>query len=125
MLDIHCIHTLHTYYTCTIYTILYRTGIFLHSVSDEVDRSTVDFTPKDRVLSGVPIFYFRTYVGAAVKAYQYNFMSSDALNRVIIQAKADLSEIEPYPTDSIGIEKSSRWSELEADIRLANTMIHR
>ena len=97
------IHSIYIYilllYTVHLY-ILY-TGIFLHSVSDEVDRSTVDFTPKDRVLSGVPIFYFRTYVGAAVKAYQYNFMSSDALNRVIIQAKADLSEIEPYPTDSI------------------------
>lgn len=76
-------------------------GIFLHAVTSTPDRSTFEL-PKDRIHNGVPIFYFRTYVGAAAKAFQHNLIDETSLLRVINQAKADLAEIES------GVNRASR-----------------
>lgn len=121
-------------------------AIFLHSVSDSPDRSTV-VHPRDRFLNGIPIFYFKTYVSAAVKAFQHNLMSADALVRVIDQAKLELHELDPHPeyerkivvsnsntisgimsnmgmpSSTAAFIKSSRWEELEADIQWAKVFI--
>ena len=111
-------------------------AIFLHSVSDTEDRSTLRH-PRDRFLNGIPIFYFRTYVSAAVKAYQHNLMSAEGLARVIDQAKQDLYELDPYPSlaqtastavasiipnlNNNYVKKSSRWEELDDDIQWAKS----
>ena len=113
-------------------------AIFLHSVSDTEDRSTLRH-PRDRFLNGIPIFYFRTYVSAAVKAYQHNLMSAEGLSRVIEQAKQDLYELDPHPSftsiqtsttvasiipslnNNNNVKKSSRWEELDDDIEWAKS----
>ena len=74
-------------------------AISLHSVSDAEDRSSV-IHPRDRFLNGIPIFYFKTYVNAAVKAFQHNLMTAEGLARVIEQAKVELNELDPYPYNS-------------------------
>ena len=68
-------------------------AVFLHTVSDAADRSQLQ-VPKDRALNGVPIYYFRTYVGAANKAYRGNLLGRDALLRVVEAARADLDAVE-------------------------------
>ena len=48
-------------------------AIFLHTVYKEnINNNLNKFT--DRKVSGVPVFYFRTYIGAAVKAYRSNII---------------------------------------------------
>ena len=93
-------------------------AVFLHCVSGSPDRSLL-LLPKDRSMNGVPIFYFRTYVGAASKAFQNRLISRDGLQRVIeaatneliaLENKADSSRMAPAASIS------SRRDELERDI---------
>lgn len=74
-------------------------AIFLHSVSRIQPRSPAAHSlPADRMVDTVPVYYFRTYVGAAVKAWQNGLLESSALIRVTQQAIADLELIdEPLP----------------------------
>lgn len=94
-------------------------AVFLHCVSDSPDRSLLHL-PKDRSMNGVPIFYFRTYVGAASKAFQNQLMSADGLQRVIEAAKGDLIVLENKANSnkmvSLASIISSRRNELERDI---------
>lgn len=46
--------------------------------------------PQDRTVNGVPIYYFRTYIGAAAKALQAGLIEPDAVKRVAVQAVLDL-----------------------------------
>ena len=41
-------------------------------------------------MKGVPIYYFRTYVGAGYKAYKSNLISKSALKRITTAALKDL-----------------------------------
>ena len=104
-------------------------AIFLHVVSASTDRSLVT-VPKDRVVhEAIPVLYFKTYVGAATKAYKQGklhthsltyslthllthsfthslthglgYISNDALMRVVSQAKLDLQSITPMVTHSL------------------------
>jgi len=103
-------------------------AVFLHVVSKEKDRSRV-VVPKDRVLNGVPIYYFRTYVGAAAKAMQNNLITQDGLERVIKAARSDLQKKEPFSPALVASSSSSsaylprasssKWRELEEDARSA------
>ena len=76
--------------------------------------------PKDRLMNGVPIFYFRTYVGAASKAFQNRLMTVEGLQRVIDAAKSDLQVLEnkvnKNKIDTLQPIISSRRNELERDI---------
>lgn len=94
-------------------------AVFLHCVSDSPDRSLL-LLPKDRLMNGVPIFYFRTYVGAASKAYQNRLMTPEGLQRVIDAAKNDLLVLENKVTknkiETLQPIISSRRNELERDI---------
>ena len=65
-------------------------AVFLHVVSDGQWQGQVR-VPEDRTLNGVPIVYFRTYVGAAAKAVQLGLMDRSGLENVIIAAKEVLS----------------------------------
>jgi len=96
--------------------------------------------PRDRECNGVPIYYFRTYVGAAVKAYNANMITSDAVGRVISAAKIDMNKLTP---SSSSISSSnplllkfkrkpnliqsyliqSRRKELDLDIREAQNIV--
>ena len=75
-------------------------AIFLHTVykSDKSSPKTATATAAatassrfvDRKVAGVPIFYFRTYIGAAGKAYRSNIISREALKRVAERAVEEL-----------------------------------
>lgn len=61
-------------------------AVFLHVVSDAPRQGRV-MLPMDRVLSGVPVVYFRTYVGAAAKAFELGLMDKSGVDNVITAAK--------------------------------------
>jgi hypothetical protein len=46
--------------------------------------------PSDRFVNGVPFYYFRTYIGAAIKAYKHNILSEAAVKRI---AKASIEDL--------------------------------
>jgi hypothetical protein len=100
-------------------------AIFLHCVSDSPDRSLL-LLPKDRQMNGVPIYYFRTYVGAASKAFQNKLMTVEGLQRVIDASKNDLLVLEKKVNSSkittLQPIISSRRNELERDINEAKTV---
>lgn len=50
--------------------------------------------PADRCVNGVPVYYFRTYIGAAAKAYNANLLSAAAVRRVALQAARDMRQHE-------------------------------
>jgi hypothetical protein len=106
-------------------------AVFLHAVSDSRDRSRVSL-PADRIYKGIPVYYFRTYVGAASKACSGGLISTNALKRVIVEAEKNLSALESKKTKPLAIIRGggglltskseflqSRRLELEADISLA------
>jgi hypothetical protein len=97
-------------------------AIFLHTVSSNRDRSKL-VLPKDRMINGVPILYFRTYVGAAMKAKALGLIGQDSVKRIVTQSRKDLSSTEPkYMNPQSGIS-SSRWLELEEDIASALKLV--
>lgn len=92
-------------------------AVFLHVVSSASDRSKLPPIPQDRKFDGVPIYYFRTYVGAAVKAARNGLISKDGLLRVMSRAESDL--LINYPKSKERNPPSmleSKWKEIEADI---------
>jgi hypothetical protein len=78
---------------------------FLHVVSDKQPCEV----PSDLELCGIPIFYFKTYVGAATKAYRAGLMGADAMKRVMESAKSELDLVDPS-------RHSSKWTDLSADL---------
>lgn len=60
-------------------------AVFMHAVCN-IHKNKEFRIPADRFVSKVPIFYFRTYVGAAHKAYRHNIITKDAVQRVAEQA---------------------------------------
>ncbi len=111
-------------------------AVFLHAVSRLKPKSGQNFLdisvhiPADRNVNGVPIFYFRTYVGAAVKAYQNNLISKDGVMRVTESALKELESIDNRLVKSnflnrirrkrIAELQALRWKELHDDIRSCN-----
>lgn len=61
-------------------------AVFLHVVSDAARQGKV-IVPPDRLVNGVPTVYFRTYVGAAIKAVQLGLMDKPGLDNVVTAAK--------------------------------------
>jgi hypothetical protein len=61
----------------------------LVSVTPISDKLTAT-TPNDRYFNGVPLYYFRTYIGAAAKAHTANLIDTAALRRVVLQAAKDM-----------------------------------
>lgn len=61
-------------------------AVFLHVVSDTMRQDTVGI-PVDKEVNNVPVVYFRTYVGAAVKAVQLGLMDKAGLENVIADAR--------------------------------------
>eukprot|EP00752_Nemacystus_decipiens_P010295 g9173.t1 len=86
-------------------------AVFLHVVSDAPRQGRVTL-PKDRVVSGVPVVYFRTYVGAAAKAVELGLMDKLGLENVITSAKEAMAKVPP---------KSSKWVDMNRDLLLART----
>ncbi|KAG5178171.1 hypothetical protein JKP88DRAFT_330462, partial [Tribonema minus] len=84
-------------------------ALFLHMVYCVDDVCKV---PEDYAVNGVPVLFFKTYVGAARKAYEAGLLNRYAVERVIAKAVEEL-EYSGAP------RTSSKWSDLEADIEAA------
>ncbi|SCM23373.1 conserved Plasmodium protein, unknown function [Plasmodium chabaudi chabaudi] len=87
-------------------------AVFLHHVKGKDDQTLL---PNDYFIKSVPVFFFRTYVGAATKAYAYNLIDKKGLTRVLVQAVLDL---EKSRTPS----NSSKWEDLIKDILLSDAI---
>jgi hypothetical protein len=70
-------------------------ALFMHYVSEAQPAPPL---PADRKLAGVPIVYFRTYVGAAIKALELGMLDLEGLASVVVSAVRDL-ETCPRATD--------------------------
>ena len=75
-------------------------ALFLHVVSESYYSIEM---PEDKFINGIPVLFFRTYVGAATKAYKNGLISRAGLQRVVALAAEDLHQV------SIP-QKSSKWS---------------
>ncbi|ETW44496.1 hypothetical protein PFNF135_01063 [Plasmodium falciparum NF135/5.C10] len=87
-------------------------AVFLHHVKGKDDNTLL---PSDYFIKSVPIFFFRTYIGAATKAHAYNLIDKKGLTRVLVQAVLDL-EKSKVPADS------SKWEDLIKDIILSDAL---
>ncbi|CXI60611.1 conserved Plasmodium protein, unknown function [Plasmodium berghei] len=87
-------------------------AVFLHHVKGKDDETLL---PNDYFIKSVPVFFFRTYIGAATKAYAYNLIDKKGLTRVLVQAVLDL---EKSRTPS----SSSKWEDLIKDILLSDAI---
>merc|ERR1711879_365953 len=83
-------------------------GIFLHVVSEIQDPQL----PKDEHFNGVPVVYFRTYVGAAFKAAQKGWILEDEVLAVVLESARELKR-------QHAAVKSTKWRDVERDIQLA------
>ena len=103
-------------------------AIFLHIVTSSETASKFK-APVDRLLKingkNIPIFYYKTYVGAGLKAYKAGLIGSSALDRIVKQAKLDLNALSPLPIVATMGSIShyniveSRWRDLERDVEKA------
>ena len=90
-------------------------AVFMHCVSADPESTSV---PQDTVINARPVMYFKTYPGAARKAFQYDLLTREAMLRVCIAAEQQLHVLEEkHP-------QSSRWTDLHRDIELCKVMYH-
>ena len=92
-------------------------ALFLHVVAPDPALVPAPL-PRDKLINGAPVVFFRTYVGAARKAVKYGLLGVDGLAAVVEAARADLERIEP---ESAG--GSSRWADLNRDIALCQPLL--
>ena len=92
-------------------------AVFLHVVSMNTNPREV-FVPKDRYVGNVPIYYFRTYVGAASKAFNAGLISVEGLQNVVDQSTIDFAL-----KDNKNMALPYVLNELESDIRGARSLI--
>ena len=92
-------------------------AVFLHVVSMNTDPLQVH-VPKDRYVGKVPIYYFRTYVGAATKAVKAGLMSVEGLQNVVDQATVDYAL-----KDDKNMAVPHVLTELESDMKGARAAI--
>ncbi|GMH74122.1 hypothetical protein TrST_g14333 [Triparma strigata] len=82
-------------------------GVFLHVVGETLeDRERVRC--EEKIVNGRPVMYFRTYIGAAVKAYRNSLMGEEGVERVIESVYRDLKGM------GIG-EDDQRWRDAERE----------
>lgn len=92
-------------------------AVFLHVVSMNTNPKHVS-VPGDRYIGKVPIYYFRTYVGAATKALKAGLMTADGVQKVVDQANIDYAL-----KDDKNMALPHVLNELEGDIREAREAI--
>eukprot|EP01038_Epipyxis_sp_PR26KG_P005948 gene5948-8197_t len=116
-------------------------AIFLHAVYDRRIKKKVfgslnnllldpgkifsspSMLPKDRVVNGVPILYFRTYVGAAIKAYQHNLITKEGLRRIANQAIYDILNPSYSKSSSISSSSSSELLSSVSNYRIPSLLL--
>jgi hypothetical protein len=74
-------------------------ALFMHFVSD---LQPLPPMPTDRELLGVPVMYFRTYVGAAAKAFKLGLLDAEGVQAVIDKAASELEASTKSTPDQVG-----------------------
>lgn len=87
-------------------------AVFLHVVSERPFPAI----PPQKLINGRPVVFFRTYVGAAVKACKLGLISEHAVLRVIAAAEAALDSVE---------RSSDKWVDLYHDVSEALSLIRK
>jgi len=89
-------------------------AVFLHCVFDNtIDQAAglpPSFIPPPKLINGRPVIFFRTYVGAALRAVQLDLMDHSGLSKVCKAAKESLQNIN---------RDNSKWIDLERDLKLS------
>ena len=91
--------------------------VFLHVVSMNPNPNEVKI-PKDRYVGNIPIYYFRTYVGAATKALKGGLISVDGLQSVVDQSLVDYAL-----KDDKHMALPHVADELDRDVKAARNLI--
>mmetsp|Transcript_1977 Transcript_1977/g.2681 ORF Transcript_1977/g.2681 Transcript_1977/m.2681 type:complete len:310 (-) Transcript_1977:245-1174(-) len=78
-------------------------AVFLHVVSEQ----PYPRIPPPKIINGRPIIFFRTYVGAAVKACQLGLMNESAMMNVVSAAQESLDKVS---------RTSEKWEDLYRDV---------
>ena len=84
-------------------------GLFFHHVSEKDWQQYGEAglpLPADKTIDGVPVSYFRTYVGAARKAFKLGLLGPEELLRVIEQSQLDLQHV---------ARDDLKWADLRRD----------
>ncbi|CEM17650.1 unnamed protein product [Vitrella brassicaformis CCMP3155] len=89
-------------------------AVFLHYVSERHHLPAE--LPEDYSVNGTPIYFFRTYIGAASKAAASSLISGDSLVRVVNRAVKDLDRMNVRAT-------SSKWRDLRMDFEEAERLL--
>eukprot|EP00755_Sulcionema_specki_P010244 Sspe_Gene.45948::Locus_22827_Transcript_4_4_Confidence_0.500_Length_1431::g.45948::m.45948 len=89
-------------------------AVFMHVVSpDDPEHIPI---PRDTMVNGRPILYFRTYPGAARKAFLCGLISASAMMRVCEAADQELRFMEARHRDS------KKWHDLVRDMELCGVL---
>ena len=86
-------------------------AVFIHDVIDTPE-------PVRMTWRGKRIFFFDSYIGAAVEAYEVGVISRDGVARVARAAREELDRV-PFAAES---QRQSRVAELERDLRRAEAI---
>lgn len=92
----------------------------MHYVFDQRKAKLSRSVPADRIVNGVPVFYFQTYIGAAIKAFNAKLLSQEAVVRVAKQAFEELSSLShnqrsPSHKRLQRMDFQHRWNDLIQD----------
>lgn len=100
-------------------------AVFLHAVAGCSDGEM----PADREVEGVSFYYFRTYVGAAVKAFHHGLLDKDGLARVVEQSNEDVRIMMKSPLSALRIKFKRKYptlkSEFERDLKIAEVLLRK
>lgn len=88
-------------------------GLFMHYVSEARPAPPC---PPDRTLLDVPVLYFKTYVGAAVKAARLGLLDAGGVQAVVDRTLQELETVGPKATPE-------QWEDVLADIKLAKRTV--
>lgn len=88
-------------------------GLFMHFVSEARPAPPC---PPDRRLLDVPVLYFKTYVGAAVKAARLGLLDAAGVQAVVDRTLQELETAQPQPTPE-------QWADVLTDIDLAKRTV--
>ena len=99
----------------------YVQAVFLHVVSmDEIAiRTSTVHVPPTKYIHGRPMIYFRTYVGAAVSAWEHGLIRPMGLQHVVNQVEASLSS---SSSKNDAFTKDQRY-DLEYDLHRAKQVL--
>lgn len=102
-------------------------AVFMHQVFD-IKKKDKHILREDRRVNGVPFYYFRTYVGAGIKAYRNNLINKESLKRITSHAVDDLKVLDKQLAQNVARNPFSkfrrlrlmelqklRWDEVRAD----------